>query len=148
MKLLWLFFFISRWYKFLLYFLNINFWIFHNLYMFDWLFFSALHMEESVADKITSSCSKIKSAVLRIMDYHSCVHNDSISGRNGFDFPPILQCICIDDSLNYNLIQMFEMHSYIWYIEQKNKNMLSTNLNALLIITRRINTLLYLKCHF
>lgn len=43
-------------------------------------FLSADHMEESIADKITSSCGKIKNAVLRIRDYHSCFHNDSISG--------------------------------------------------------------------
>lgn len=80
------------------------FWIltfetFHNLFMFDWLFFSALHMEESVADKITSSCSKIKSAVLRITDYHSCVHNDSISGTPGFDFSPYFTMFIVN-SLN------------------------------------------------
>lgn len=67
--------------------------------MFDLLFFSALHMEESVADKITSSCSKIKTSVLRITDYHSCVHNDSISGRTGFDFSPYFTMFIIN-SLN------------------------------------------------
>lgn len=89
------FFNISRWKNLLLYFWILTLEIFYNLFMFDWLFFSALHMEESVADKITSSCSKIKSAVLRITDYHSSVHNDSISGRTRFYFPPILQCILI-----------------------------------------------------
>uniref|UniRef100_K1RN18 Kinesin-like protein KIF14 n=1 Tax=Magallana gigas TaxID=29159 RepID=K1RN18_MAGGI len=61
----------------------------------------ALHMEESVADKITSSCSKIKSAVLRITDYHSCVHNDSISDgqpdeviqTEGLELVSNLQCL-------------------------------------------------------
>lgn len=50
--------------------------------------FHTLHMEESVADKITSSCSKIKSAVLRITDYHSSVHNDSISDGHPDDVIP------------------------------------------------------------
>lgn len=63
--------------------------------------FHSLHMEESVADKITSSCSKIKSAVLRITDYHSCVHNDSISDgqpdeviqTEGLELVSNLQCL-------------------------------------------------------
>lgn len=43
-------------------------------------------MEESVVDKIISFCSKIKSVVFRITDYYSCVYNDSILGKNRFDF--------------------------------------------------------------
>nr|XP_034300565.1 kinesin-like protein KIF14 [Crassostrea gigas] len=63
--------------------------------------FHSMHMEESVADKITSSCSKIKSSVLRITDYHSCVHNDSISDgqsdeviqTEGLELVSNLQCL-------------------------------------------------------
>ncbi|XP_062594579.1 kinesin-like protein KIF14 [Saccostrea cucullata] len=41
--------------------------------------FQSVHLEESIADKITGSCSKIKNSVLKIRDYQHSVHNDSIS---------------------------------------------------------------------
>lgn len=126
------------------------FWISTNLsqFIYVWLtiFFSALHMEESVADKITSSCSKIKSAVLRITDYHSCVHNDSISGKNRFDFSPILQCILLI-FINYGFFysNIFALiHLVHWTKKKQQKNKLSTNFNTLLIIARQINTFHYL----